>query len=300
MPDVERRGMQGWREFLAEKHDLLRSFTSASEKATSRPIKGIEPGRVAESVFRKWLAGFLPARYGVTAGYIISPGLTDETPIMHFDVIIYDRLESPVLWHEDNPDLSEQGRSRPIPVEHVLAVLEIKSTLTRAEASKAIAKLHQLDPLLAQVDDPDDFYPKHLRPNFACGVVFFKVDPREKNTTLAPLIAPDIRGYFGGVILSSATDSNCDEAGQLHLVRCEDRMPDTHENILDSVIIFPPSAQVAEQHFSIVMMWNPNSFVYFAHELLARLRGTFRVGVAPTAHGMSFVTGSDTLPRVDV
>lgn len=102
----ERGGVQGWREFIAEKHDLLRAYISAYEKAVSRPIKSIEPGRVAEGVFRNWLAGFLPARYGVTSGYIISPGYTDVDPISHFDVIIYDRLESPVLWRENNPDLS--------------------------------------------------------------------------------------------------------------------------------------------------------------------------------------------------
>src|SRR5437660_1678825 len=116
MHDDQRGGVQGWREFIAEKHDLVRTYVSASEKEASRPLK-TESGFVAEGVFRNWLAGFLPALYGVTSGYIISPGFTDQKSMKHFDVIIYDRLESPVLWREHNPDRSEQGQSRPIPVE---------------------------------------------------------------------------------------------------------------------------------------------------------------------------------------
>jgi O-acetyl-ADP-ribose deacetylase (regulator of RNase III) len=57
MSNDNRQGVQGWREFIAEKHDLLRAYISAYEKAVSRPIKAIEPGRVAEGVFRSWLAG---------------------------------------------------------------------------------------------------------------------------------------------------------------------------------------------------------------------------------------------------
>jgi hypothetical protein len=290
MTSQNRRGVQGWREFIAEKHDLLRAYSSAYEKAAGRPIKTIEPGRVAEGVFRNWLAGFLPARYGVTSGYIISPGFTDEVPIMHFDVIIYDRLESPVLWRENNPDLSEQGHSRPIPVEHVLAVLEVKSTLTKATALDAIDKLHQLDPLLAQIDDPDEYYPKYLSSKFVCGVVFFKTDPSNRTSVLTPLIAPDLRGYFGGVVLSSATDPYCDEAAQIELTPCEDPLPETNETVLSSVIIFPPSREVAGQHFSVLSMWQPNSFAFFAYALLARLRGTFRPGFAPTGHGTSYLS----------
>ena len=49
--------------------------------------------KVAEAELRKWLSGFLPKRYGVTSGYIVSPGLKSAEKIPHFDVIIYDQLE---------------------------------------------------------------------------------------------------------------------------------------------------------------------------------------------------------------
>ena len=70
--------MQGFREFTAERYDLIRAFQSARGKAASRPLQ-TEAGEVAEGVFCSWLEGFLPTRYGVTGGYIISAGLSADT-----------------------------------------------------------------------------------------------------------------------------------------------------------------------------------------------------------------------------
>ncbi len=153
---ASRGGVQGWKEFIAEKRDLSRAFESAMEKSANKPIK-TEPGSVAEAVFRAWLTEFLPARYGVTSGYIVSPGLTDTDLLRHFDVIIYDRLEAPLLWRELNLDHSIQGRRRPIPVEHVLAVLEVKASLTKEAARNAVSKLQELKPLMGH-DAPDELY----------------------------------------------------------------------------------------------------------------------------------------------
>src|SRR6266849_10515547 len=108
---------------------MLDAYDRAREQARSHECETYH-GMVAEAAFREWLPGFLPKRYGVTSGYIVSPGLrsTDKTP--HFDVIIYDQLESPILWIEDNPDSSVQGRSLAIPVEYVRAVLEVKAAFS--------------------------------------------------------------------------------------------------------------------------------------------------------------------------
>ncbi len=91
---------------------MLDAFDRARNKAASHEVETYH-GKVAEAEFRKWLTDFLPKKYGVTSGYIVSPGLksTEKTP--HFDVIIYDQLESPILWVEGDPDVSSQGRSLP-------------------------------------------------------------------------------------------------------------------------------------------------------------------------------------------
>lgn len=78
--------------------------------------------RHSESGFR-----ILPKRYGVTSGFIISQSVPNLEDFVHYDVIIYDQLDSPVLWVEGSPDSSLQGRSKAIPVEYVCGVIEVKA-----------------------------------------------------------------------------------------------------------------------------------------------------------------------------
>lgn len=50
---------------------MLDAFDSAREKARSHEVETFH-GRVAEAKLREWLSSFLPKRYGVTSGYIVS------------------------------------------------------------------------------------------------------------------------------------------------------------------------------------------------------------------------------------
>ena len=95
-------------------------------------------GLVAESQFIEWLSEFLPKRYAVTYGYIISAGYSELENVAHFDVIIYDHLNSPILWIEDNLDRFKGARPFAIPAEHVRAVFEVKSIFSQTTARKAI------------------------------------------------------------------------------------------------------------------------------------------------------------------
>lgn len=170
---------QGWKQFLTARKEILDAFDRAREKARSHEVETYH-GKVAEAEFRKWLASFLPKRFGVTSGYIISTGLksTDKAP--HFDVIIYDQLESPVLWIEDHPDVSSQGRSLAIPVEYVKCVLEVKSSFASNTVDNAIGHLKDLLPLMASIDDPTERYKLHLPQTFCCGLVFFDLKEQYK------------------------------------------------------------------------------------------------------------------------
>jgi hypothetical protein len=84
--------VQGWKQFLTSRKEMLDAYDRAREKAKSHEVE-VFHGKVAEAELRKWLSSFLPKRYRVTSGYIVSLGLksTEKTP--HFDVIIYDQLE---------------------------------------------------------------------------------------------------------------------------------------------------------------------------------------------------------------
>ena len=134
-------GSVGWRELLRVRQDLLDKYDRAKELSVSRPVQ-TEHGNVDEAAVREWLETFLPLRYGVTSGFII-PHIIAAEPytLLHYDVIIYDKINSPILWVDENPDLSSQGRKQAIPAEHVYAVLEVKATLTRNHAQNAIESL---------------------------------------------------------------------------------------------------------------------------------------------------------------
>src|ERR1700731_1196620 len=114
----------GWKQILMARKEILDGFDSAREKARAQKVETFH-GAVAEALIREWLISFLPQRYGVTSGYVISPGFSWDQKAPHFDVIIYERLESPILWVNDSPDSSAQGSSLALPVEFVRAVFEV-------------------------------------------------------------------------------------------------------------------------------------------------------------------------------
>src|SRR6266516_3940813 len=130
----------GWKQILTSKKEILDRFDRAREQARAHETEMFH-GRVAEASCRKWLSDFLPRRYGVTSGYVVSPGLPSGQKAPHFDVIIYDRLEAPILWIEDNPDSSAQGRSLAIPVEYVGAVIEVKAQFSAPTVREALEHL---------------------------------------------------------------------------------------------------------------------------------------------------------------
>ena len=75
---------QGWKQILTSRKEMLDSYDRAREHARSHEVETYH-GNVAEAVFRKWLSDFLPKRYGVTSGYIISPGLGESDKAPHFE-----------------------------------------------------------------------------------------------------------------------------------------------------------------------------------------------------------------------
>lgn len=126
---------QGWRQFLTARTRMLAAYDIAKDQGSNSSVK-TRHGLVAEAEFRKWLSEFLPKRYGVTSGFIVSPGISGSEHMVHYDVIVYDQLESPILLVEDNPDSSGQGRSLAIPVEYVRAVIEVKSAFINDQPRK--------------------------------------------------------------------------------------------------------------------------------------------------------------------
>lgn len=261
---------QGWKQFLTSRKEMLDAFDRAREKSRAHEIE-VYHGKIAEAEFRKWLLSFLPKRYGVTSGYIVSPGRKENEKTPHFDVIIYDQLESPVLWIEDSPDISSQGRSLAIPVEYVRCVLEIKANLTSTTAGDAIEYLKDLLPLMKGQDELNEKYKIHLAPEFCCGLVFFNLKEQNQYSkkALNKLIAgSELRGFFGGVVLRGEGHKK-EVTGKLSIFQSKTPIEnfDKKRSLLDVATITESIKITDNLHLGAMLMWSELHFSQFGFDI---------------------------------
>jgi hypothetical protein len=278
-----------WEQFLIGKRTMLAEYEQA--RAHSRQLKvQTFHGVAAESIFRDWLASFLPKRFGVTAGYIRGQRLRTPYDYAHFDVIIYDQIASPMLWLEASKDKSESGRARIVPAEHVFAVLEVKATLTRESVKAAAEKLHQLEPLMRNTDHPDERYPTYLPERTVLGMVFFELQRNAATDVTALEIIRDLttlqRDMYGAIVLSGE-GHHIDDTGLIRLTVSDTPLPsrDSNTNLLNGVSI-SETREIKGKHFGAIMMWSDIQFSEFAFDLLAIMNGTFRIGSISSWHGI--------------
>jgi hypothetical protein len=64
-------GAQGWRQFPQAKRRMLAEVDVARTHGKLHEVETWH-GIVAEGLFRKWSADFLPSRSGITSGYVVS------------------------------------------------------------------------------------------------------------------------------------------------------------------------------------------------------------------------------------
>lgn len=157
----------------AERTKLLQEYDAAVAQAADDPVK-TEHGVSCEAHFRSFLEQFLPRKYGVTKGYIITPDLDYAGPLEEWDIIIYDAMEAPVLFVRRTRDESERAGKRGIPVEYVRGVVEVKATFNKAMAEKATAKLLKLRQFLKLEDGTPKYGSTHLSSGFRAFAVFFE------------------------------------------------------------------------------------------------------------------------------
>lgn len=264
---------QGWSQILTSRKEILDAYDRAREHARAEEVETLH-GRVLEASVRAWLQDFLPKRYGVTSGFVASPGLSSDAKVPHFDVIIYDQLESPVLWVTKNLDNSEQGRSRAIPVEYVRFIIEIKSSFSASNIRHAINHLADLLLLLSGVDALGERYKLYLPPSFGCCLLFAELRKLGKNTLpgLGAMIQGScIRGFYGGVILRSTGDVY-PNTGLVQLMLSQ--TPIKPFQGIDFAV--SESEQVSNsQYIGTVLNWFEANFARFAFDLVAVLQGKF-------------------------
>jgi hypothetical protein len=279
---------QGWKQLLTARKEMLDAYDRARAKATAHEVETFH-GTVAEAELRKWLSSFLPKRFGVTPGYIVSNGLPSHAKAPHFDVIVYDQLDSPVLWVEDSPDISTTGRSQAIPVEYVRCVLEVKAAFSRKTVDSAIEHLADLLPLMSGVDQPSDAYKLHLPPSFCCGVVFFELRTQDQYDIAALKsigAGVRLRGYFGGLILRGEGHT-VPATGRIKLLKSATSFGDlpARTSLLQAGMV--ETTKVSDDlFFGATLTWMEPEFANFGFDLIAMMQGTYEVGRLSSWYGM--------------
>jgi len=154
-----------------------------------------ERGRAVEEILREFLRRHLPGRYAVGTGFLVAP---EGTESRQCDIIIYDRLDTPILLGA--------GDIVMVPTDCALAVIEVKSALSRQELTgneargkkKVKGALHQVKSARALA------YQTSLNKEFKdpkpLGFVF-GFDPDRK----MELIAADVKAFREGLGRDQAT-----------------------------------------------------------------------------------------------
>lgn len=271
---------------------MLAAYDHARTQAKAHKVETYH-GKVAEASFRRWLEEFLPKRYAVTSGYIVSRHLGESARLPHFDVIIYDQLESPVLWVERDPDNQARGMSRAIPAEHVRGVFEVKSAFNSSNAVAAMKHLAELDGLV-RLGIKSDVNQSYLPPTFASGAVFFELRKQDANAAAALTALTSARspGHFAGIILRG--DSRApEEAGLLRLLTSSEPRPSTFQKdrttLLEDLAL-SWSHDRNDEYSGAMLIWAAASFALFAFNLVEMLAGNpFSF---TDVHGMTYLASS--------
>ena len=134
--------------------------TFLQSDASKRPDHKGDP---RESHVRQFLREKLPTKWGVTRGHIFN----GDTTSLEFDVLIYDALNCP-SWTLDTTD----DPRRLVPLQAVIGMVEVKSTLDGKTLADAIDKVAQFDALVAQIEYEGLFHFTPFRHVFA-----YRLDP---------------------------------------------------------------------------------------------------------------------------
>lgn len=196
-------GFFGWRQFWQNRTNILCKYDAEKTLNKDRPVR-TSHGKVLEAEIRKWLSEFLPKKYAVTSGYIIPDVVVTDYTLNHFDIIVYNQLEAPILWIENNEDNSIIGTIRAIPAKYIYCVIEVKATLTKKHISDTIEKLAELNQ-----------YGHYFPATFCCSSIFAEIgDEVSDNLSILQtfISSSNLFRYFGSLVLrakSENTTSGC-------------------------------------------------------------------------------------------
>jgi len=275
---------QGWKNFLTGRDEMLAAYDRARIHSSKRTVQAGH-GNVAEAEFRKWLSGFLPKTYGVTSGFIISQGVPNSEDFVHYDVIIYDQLESPVLWVDGSADASAQGRSMAIPVEYVCGVIEVKSVFNRKNVKEAVQHLRKLRPLMGIRKPSIHDYRFYLPKTFFCATVFYelhKADERDFAALDAFLDGSDLSGFYGGYILRPESQEKY-SSGKITFEYLDQEDKRSNKSLL--FWSYSKCKKVKELYLRARLLHSETHFSEFSFDIIALLKGTYKPYALSSMYG---------------
>lgn len=118
--------------FVAEYTNLSRSVFVNEEGVLIHPG---EFGMYRERILSELLKPFLPLNLAIGTGFVIS---SQDKISTQCDLIVYDKEHTPII---------ENGEQRFFPIECVVAVIEVKSKLSREDLKEALQKLARIKSL---------------------------------------------------------------------------------------------------------------------------------------------------------
>lgn len=99
----------------------------------------LEDGKYREYLVKKILSKIVPSKYAITNGFVID---SDNQKSDEMDIIIYDKSYVSPFFDETYTV---------VPIESVIAVIQVKTTLTQKQLKNAIQNLNSIDSLNSKI-----------------------------------------------------------------------------------------------------------------------------------------------------
>lgn len=279
---MERMKHIGVDSFFAMRKKLLADYEIAKQQTRDDAVQ-VEHGNVGESVIRNWLEEFLPKRFGVCKGYIITTNLKYDGPMEEWDIIIYDAIESPTLFTRTNGD----DKKMAIPVEYVRGVIEVKANLNKVSATKAVKKLKKLEEFIGINEFPN--YPKYLNQPFITSIIFFEIGVTNLNQyketldIISEICQDEIVPFMGALVLKSS--KNPDHTGYLKATIGDAPMFEEPIFEMSNNFIYPNKKYGC---FGASTAYGTNHFPEYVFDILKLLKGEYRAGYTSSFYGLDF------------
>ncbi|HMK25401.1 MAG TPA: DUF6602 domain-containing protein [Chitinophagaceae bacterium] len=107
-----------------------------------------EFGTYRETLAKKWLSIYIPEKFGLGNGFVITSKNRISTQC---DIIIYDKLETPKIENVDSQKF--------YPIETVAGIIEVKSDInSTAELNDYLIKLSELKKMREDIEDPNPYH----------------------------------------------------------------------------------------------------------------------------------------------